>query len=106
MRFLSHCCTDLTAMDLRQTILQQDPDLPSAEMDGEVVLMSGQTGRYYSLAGTAAAIWKRLRTGTTVGALCAQLTSEYAVDEETCSRDVTEFIQTLLRNKLLRAAEV
>ncbi|MGH9667416.1 MAG: PqqD family protein, partial [Bryobacteraceae bacterium] len=61
-------------MDLRQTILQQDPDLPNAEVDGEVVLMSSQTGRYYSLAGTAAAVWKALQTGTTIGALCAHLT--------------------------------
>jgi hypothetical protein len=93
-------------MDLRQTILRQDPDLPNAEVDGEVVLMSSQTGRYYSLAGTAAAIWKALHTGTTIGALCAHLTAEYAVDEETCSRHVTEFIESLLRHKLIRTAEI
>jgi len=106
MRFFAYLGTDLTAMDLRQTILQQYPNLPSAEMDGEVVLMSSQTGRYYSLAGTAAAIWKALHTGTTAGALCARLITEYAVDEETCKREVTEFIQSLLQHKLIRTAEV
>lgn len=93
-------------MDLSQTILQQNPDLPNAEIDGEVVLMSSQTGRYYSLAGTAAAVWKALHTGTTIGALCAHLTAKYVVDEETCGRDVTEFVEALLRNKLIRAAEI
>ncbi|MGH9665339.1 MAG: PqqD family peptide modification chaperone [Bryobacteraceae bacterium] len=93
-------------MDLSQTILQQNPDLPNAEIDGEVVLMSSQAGRYYSLAGTAAAIWKALHAGTTIGALCASLTAEYAVDEETCRQNVTEFIESLLRHKLIRTAEV
>lgn len=106
MRFSSCSGTDLTVMDLRQTIFQHDPDLPNAEIDGEVVLMSGQTGRYYSLAGTAAAIWKALHTATSIGALCAHLTAKYAVDEEACRRDVTDFIESLLRHNLIRTAEV
>jgi len=67
--------------------------------------MSSQAGLYYSLGGTAATIWKAIGSGTTVGALCGALTDWYAVDEDTCRQDVTEFVESLVRRKLIRTAE-
>jgi len=67
--------------------------------------MSSQAGLYYGLGGTAATIWKAIGSGTTVGELCGALTARYAVDEDTCRRDVTEFVESLVRRKLIGTFE-
>lgn len=88
-----------------KTVLQQNPEIPATEIDGEIVLMSSQTGRYYSLANSAASIWKVLGSATTIEGICASVSAQYTVDEEMCRREVTEFIETLVEHKLIRAAE-
>ena len=86
------------------TILQADPEIPSTEIDGEIVLMNSQTDSYYSLSGTAAAVWKALKPGASLNSICESLLREYAVDEGACRRDVTEFIKLLIQNRLVQAA--
>lgn len=88
-----------------QTLLERAPELPSTELDGEFVLMSNETGGYYSLAGSATSIWNGLDGLTTVSVLCSSLTAQYEVDEQTCREDVTEFIELLARNNLVRPFE-
>lgn len=87
------------------TILHPDLHLPSTEIDGEIVVMNCQTNAYYSLSGTAAAVWGLMKTGASLDHICESLLSEYAVDQETCRRDVSDFLEVLLRNKLIRTAE-
>jgi hypothetical protein len=86
-------------------MLRQNPDLPNTEVDGEVVLMSSEAGLYYGLGGTAAAIWKAIGSGTTIGALCGALTARYAVDEAICRRDVTEFVESLVTRQIIGTVE-
>lgn len=87
------------------TVCRQNPDIPSTEVDGEVMLMSSETGRYYTLTGSAAAIWKTLEQETTVAELCEKLTCQFQVDRQTCLADVAEFIDALTRNRLIHTTE-
>jgi hypothetical protein len=86
------------------TILQPNPEVPSTEIDGEIVLMNAQTDSYYSLSGTAAAVWKALNPGASLESICKSLLREYTVEDETCRRDVSEFLKLLMQNKLIQAA--
>jgi hypothetical protein len=87
------------------TILRPDPELPTTQLDGEIVLMNFQTDSYYSLSGTAAAVWKALRPGATLQNICQSVLCEYTLDEETCRRDVSEFLAVLMQHKMIRTAE-
>lgn len=87
------------------TTFQQTPNLPSTNIDGEIVLMNSETGSYYSLSGTAAAVWNEIGTGATAEAVCTSMTSRYEVDDVTCRRDVLGFLESLIGHKLIRAVE-
>lgn len=82
-------------------VLVQTADIPSTEIDNEVVLMSADTGKYYSFAGTARSIWKVLEKPTTLTELCDSLMAQYDVDEQSCRRDVTFFVTQLKDQQLI-----
>ena len=69
-----------------------------AVLDDDLVLMEVATGQFYSLKETGLAAWRLIDDGgawVTVGALIAALTAEFAVDEETCLRDVAALLEDL-----------
>jgi hypothetical protein len=86
-------------------ILHPAPELPSTETDGEIVLMNAETDKYYCLSGTAASVWKALEPGASLDSICESLLCEYTVDEETCRRDVSEFLRLLVQHKLVQTVE-
>ena len=105
MRFCQSFPTLLLGMLSGKTTLQRDPEVPSTEIDGDIVLMNSRTGNYYSLGGSAAAIWKTLENATNLDTVCVSLTSQYAVEEEVCRADVSEFVESLLSHRLVRTIE-
>ena len=69
-----------------------------AELDDDLVFMDVEAGQFYSLKETGLAVWRLIDEGgawVTVGALIAALTAEFAVDEETCLRDVAALLEEL-----------
>lgn len=87
------------------SVLQQNTEIPSTELDGEVLLMSSRAGSYYSMSGTARDIWTALGNATTLEEICSSLSATYAVDGDTCRKEVREFIETLAKQQLIRVAE-
>lgn len=79
----------------------QSEDHVSAELDGEVVLMSIEKGAYFGLNKVLSRIWKLIETPITVNQLCAALMAEYEVDAEICQKDVIEALQTLAEKNLV-----
>ncbi|MDO4803610.1 MAG: lasso peptide biosynthesis PqqD family chaperone [Lachnospiraceae bacterium] len=70
------------------------PDVISADMDGEVVMMDIMSGKYYNLGTTGGAIWGLLETPKTIDELVDELTSKYDVDRETCAGQVGAFLES------------
>ena len=87
------------------TCLQPNKDWDSTVIQDEVVLTNSRTDAYYSLSGTAASAWKALKSGGSLQTICATLEAEYAVDGETCRRDVSDLLQQLIEHKLIHAVE-
>jgi Coenzyme PQQ synthesis protein D (PqqD) len=74
------------------------------EIDGEVVLMNLAGGDFFSLTGTATAIW-RLIDGTRDRAeLVSALAVEYDADEAEIAADVDEFLAKLKAAEFLEHA--
>ncbi|WP_270165968.1 lasso peptide biosynthesis PqqD family chaperone [Paenibacillus sp. SYP-B4298] len=73
-----------------------------SDMNGEKVMMSIQSGKYYNLGGMGSIIWERLSAGQTVGQLIEQLESQYEVRREDCESQVLTFLQQLHQEGLIR----
>ena len=86
------------------SVLVRDPDMIAAEMDGDLVMMSVERGAYFGIGGVGTRVWELLEQPHSVDQLCAAIVAEYEVDEGVCRRDVVEFVQKLLDEKLVKPA--
>lgn len=87
------------ALDMN-TRLVRNPLLTTAELDGEVVMLSLETNRYYGLNAVGSRIWELLAQPMTLQQVCDVLMHEYAVSREQCEREVLAVTQKLLDEKL------
>lgn len=87
------------------TRVNQLKELVEAKIDDEVILLSIETGKYYSLDPVGSRIWELIKEPVSIGALCDQLMEEYKVDQSTCEKDCMELIEDLLKNKFVETDE-
>ena len=64
-------------------------------VDDEVVILNVETGRYFALNETGAAIWDRLEKDCTVTELVAVVVAAYDVDEQQATGDVEDLVRHL-----------
>lgn len=82
------------------TKLVRNNSLTTAELDGEVVMLSLETDRYYGLNSVGSRIWELFEQPKTLAEVCDTLLSEYDVTREQCEREVFAIAQKLLDEKL------
>ena len=87
-------------MTMNDTLSRRN-DVLTADMAGETVMMDAESGKYYNLGAVGGRIWELLEQDMTVAALVEALTKEYAVDAETCERDILPFLDSLAGRGLL-----
>jgi hypothetical protein len=75
------------------------------EVDGEVIAIDLGGGSYYSLAGSAPAVWALLANGVTEAEICAALGERYEADAETIGAEVAGLLGKLIEHRLIVAAE-
>jgi len=73
------------------------------EIEGEVVVMDLARGDFFSLTGTAAAIWQRIDGSRSRDALIAELAAEYEVSTDEMAADVDAFLAQLGAAGLIEA---
>lgn len=81
--------------------VRRKPDVMTAEVDGEIVLMSLQSGYYFGLNGVSSDIWRRLETPIRIDALCDALAEAYSGDRAQIESDVLTFLNSLSDRQLL-----
>lgn len=87
-------------MELTTKLIRRN-DIMTADMNGSAVTMDIMTGKYYNMGETGGVIWNMLEKEMTVKDLVAGLTKEYDISEETCIKDITPFLETLIEKGLL-----
>lgn len=85
----------------RSTVVARDPDILFEEVDGELVMLSIRSGKYFGLDPVGAEVWRALAEPRSIEDLCAALSDIYDVDSETCFREVSEFVGALVRGRSL-----
>ena len=83
-----------------QTTIIRNPRLIAADMDGDTVMMSIESGEYFGLGGVGTRIWELIATPHTLAQLVTAICAEYDVDAATCEADVRRFLDDLLSNGL------
>ncbi len=87
------------------SLLTRNPEVAFREVDGETVMLSVETGKYYSLNTVATRIWALLAQPMTVDEICAVIVAEFEVDEQTCRRDVIELAAELAADRLVEVSD-
>ncbi len=75
--------------------------LLSSEIDGETVMMSIESGKYYGLDEVGGRIWELLEKPRTADDISKQLLLDYEVEAAACEKDVMRFLQQLYDDDLL-----
>ena len=87
------------------TLLERNPDLMAANMDGEMVMMSVSQGSYFGINEVGALIWSTLETPKTVSDIIEAVQTAFDnQDAGQIQKDVTQFLEDLVENKLIHEA--
>ena len=77
------------------SVVAAAPEQMSSELSGEVVILNLESGKYYSLDGVGATVWKMIQEPRTVGAIKETLLNTYDVTSERCEADLRELLTSL-----------
>jgi len=67
----------------------------TSDMDGERVMMSIESGKYYNLGGIGGRVWDMMETPIVIRQIIEHLLQEYEVDREICEQQVIRFLQQM-----------
>ena len=84
------------------TLLERTPELVAADLDGELVMMDAEAGRYYGISGVGARAFELLESPISIEGLVDTITQEYDVDKHKCRGDIQAFVQELMASGLVR----
>ncbi len=88
-----------------ETIVQRNDSFLTADIGGELVMMSVEHNGYLGLNAMGAEIWGRTMRPIRVSALCNALQSDFTVNPETCKTEVLGFLNELLAHGLMQIAD-
>lgn len=73
----------------------------SAELDGETVMISQETGKYHGLRGSAGLLWDRLEAPCGIDDLAEALVQRYGLPEGEAIDHSKRFVDGLLERRLI-----
>jgi hypothetical protein len=77
------------------TLISRSPSVLTAEVDGEIVMMSIEQGRYFGLDDIGSDIWKRIEPPCSFAALVDGLAADYQADRATIAADVQALLDRM-----------
>jgi|ERR1041385_5304595 Coenzyme PQQ synthesis protein D (PqqD) len=93
-----------SAAVLDSTMISRSTSVLTAEVDGEIVMMSIEQGRYFGLDDIGSDIWKRLDTPCSFAELIDRLARDYDADRATIAADVRDLLGRMAEQDVVRLA--
>jgi len=84
--------------------LARAPDIIASEVDGELVLISVENGKYFGLDPVGSEIWRLLEQPRSTATLVEALKAAFDGDGETVERETIAFIDQLAAQSLVDEA--
>ncbi|HEX4278869.1 MAG TPA: PqqD family protein [Bryobacteraceae bacterium] len=69
--------------------------IPFARLDDDMLAIDERAGFCYSMNASAVRVWELAANPMSVGDICAALCQEFAVEPDTCVRDVSELLTAM-----------
>src|SRR5215472_1674825 len=86
------------------TVISRSPSVLTAEVEGEVVMMSIEQGRYFGLDDIGSDIWNRIEPPCSFATLIDWLTTDYDADRATIAADVRALLGRMAAQDVVRLA--
>jgi hypothetical protein len=86
------------------TVISRSPSVLTAEVDGEIVMMSIEQGRYFGLDDIGSDIWKRIEPPCSFAALIDGLAADYEADRAAIAADVQALLDRMAEQDVVRLA--
>ena len=83
-------------------VVCQARDLVTSDIDGEIVMMSVENGKYYGMDTIGTDIWQMMENPVKISDLIDTLVEKYDVDKSTCKSDVLLFLKDLNEDGIIR----
>lgn len=96
----SELAVDRSMLD--RIILRTSPDVQSASMEGETVLLDLSTGRYYTLNRLGSFIWEHCNGHSSISDIHTILCDRFDVASERALDDLVALVNQLVREGLLQ----
>lgn len=84
------------------TVFSRSPDPLTTVVDGELVMLDVDSGRYFSLDNIGTVIWEQLADPVRFDQLCQLMHAKYDAPLETIRADIAALLSQMLDHKLLR----
>ena len=79
-----------------QRLIKLPDKFLASEVDGELILVHGDTGAFFALKDMGLTIWRKLDDDAALDSVCADLQMEYEVSETQCQQSVERFANELV----------
>lgn len=76
-----------------------------SDMDGEKVMLSIQSGKYFNLGEVGGEIWGLIREPISICNLVKSIQSQYDVTQDECEQQVTAFLNQLIEEEIVIVEE-
>ena len=84
-----------------KTTVSQAANVAAADLDGEVVMLRLETGKYYGLGSVGSRIWELIAQPCRIAEVIDKLAAEYEVTRKTCVIDTVKFLTHLAAEGLI-----
>lgn len=86
---------------LLDNVVVQKVGLDATNMDGEIVMMDINRGKYYCFNEVGSRVWALVEKEISVRELISTLLNEFEVDEKVCKDTVLNFLNGICKEELI-----
>lgn len=83
------------------TVVSHRKDIDTTDLNGDIVMMDLEKGKYFSLNGVGSRIWTLVEEPVQVGKVVDSLLEEYDISRDECEKNVLEFLDKLESEQII-----
>ena len=92
----------MTSVIIGTTVVSRSPSVVTANVEGELMMMSIVHGRYWNLDDVGTDIWQRIEPPCSFDQLVDALAAAYDAERATIAADVQALLQRMLAEDVIR----
>ena len=77
------------------TVVSHRKDIDSTDLNGDIVMMDLEKGKYFSLNSVGSRIWELIEEPIEINKVVDSLLEEYEISRNECEDNVLEFLEKL-----------